>query len=453
MKKTPKKDATDRLLVALEFGETLGGTDTVANLTTALAPRDLRRLFGTIDLDQQANLLAMLEPEEGAEILNHLAEAQATDLLEFLPAEDAADLIELLPSPDGGDLIRSLDVGGQDVLGKVENDMGRIRLQANYPEDTAGALMEQHSLSIPDHETVGTVLDILAERGEGYREREVQYIYAVNPDGVLTGVLPLRNLVMTPRGKAVSSAMIKDAASVEDQTGLLELSEKFEERKFLGLPVTDAAGRLLGVVTRSAVQKAVAEGASDDYLKAAGIVGGEELRSMPTLERSRRRAGWLLPNIALNLVSASVIAFFQDTLEAVIALAVFLPIVSDMSGCSGNQAVAVSVRELTLGILRQGDYLRVVAKEAMVGVLNGLALGLVLGIVAFLWKHDLALSFVVGTALAINTLVSVTLGGIIPLALRRFGADPALASSPILTTCTDMCGFLLVLGIATVVLL
>ena len=139
MKKTPKKDATDRLLVALEFGETLGGTDTVANLTTALAPRDLRRLFGTIDLDQQANLLAMLEPEEGAEILNHLAEAQATDLLEFLPAEDAADLIELLPSPDGGDLIRSLDVGGQDVLGKVENDMGRIRLQANYPEDTAGS--------------------------------------------------------------------------------------------------------------------------------------------------------------------------------------------------------------------------------------------------------------------------------------------------------------------------
>lgn len=443
-------DPVEDLVNTLESGKTSPAG--IGRLTASLPPRDLRRLFGTISLEEQADLLDKLPSEQGAEILNHLAEAQATDLLEFLPAETAADLVELLPSAEGSELIRHLEEGGEDVLEEVEDAGGRIRLQSTYADDTAGALMERQNLAIADNSKIGSVLDLLAEGGETYREREVQYIYATDTNGVLNGVIPLRSLVMASREQSVASIMIDDPAFVRDTANLDELTHKFEERKFLGLPVTDADGRLLGVVTRSTVQKAAAEYASDNYLKAAGIVGGEELRSMPLLERSRKRVGWLLPNIALNLISASVIAFFQDTLEAVIALAVFLPIVSDMSGCSGNQAVAVSVRELTLGILRQGDYLRVLAKEAMVGVLNGLSLGLVLGLVAFLWKQDLALSLVVGFALAINTLVSVTLGGIIPLALRRFGADPALASSPILTTCTDMCGFLLVLGIATAAL-
>ena len=335
---------------------------------------------------------------------------------------------------------------------QVEDEGGRIHLAAAYGDDTAGALMEEHSLSVVDSKTVGTVLDLLADGYQNYREREVQYIYAIDKEGKLTGVIPLRNLVMAGRRKRISSIMIKNPVSVADTLDLESLAEIFEHRGYLGLPVTSPEGTLLGIVTRAAVQEAMADHASDDYLKAAGIVGGEELRSMPLLERARKRVGWLMPNIVLNLISASVIALFQDTLEAAIALAVFLPIVSDMSGCSGNQAVAVSVRELTLGILREGDYLRVLAKEAMVGILNGLALGLVLGTVAFLWKQDLALALVIGSALSINTLVSVTLGGTIPLALKRFGADPALASSPILTTCTDMCGFLLVLGIATLVL-
>jgi magnesium transporter len=442
------KDPIEKLAESLASGDT--PPLVTGRLVSALAPRDLRRLFGTIDLQQQATLLDALPPEEGANILNHLAEPQATDILEFLPPETAADLVELLPSAEGSELIRHLEEGGEYLLDEVEDAEGRIRLQSSYPEDTAGALMERQNLSVFEQKKVGHVLDLLAEKGATYREREVQYIYATDKSGILSGVIPLRDLVMASRDQPVAAIMIPEPASVLDIADLNELTHKFEERKFLGLPVTDASGHLLGVITRSAVQKAAVEHASDDYLKAAGIVGGEELRSMPLLERSKKRVGWLLPNIALNLISASVIAFFQDTLEAAIALAVFLPIVSDMSGCSGNQAVAVSVRELTLGILRQGDYLRVIAKEALVGVLNGISLGIVLGIVAFLWKQDLALALVVGSALAINTLVSVTLGGIIPLALRRIGADPALASSPILTTCTDMCGFLLVLGIATV---
>jgi len=168
--------------------------------------------------------------------------------------------------------------------------------------------------------------------------------------------------------------------------------------------------------------------------------------------RSRRRLAWLSINIGLNIVAASVIAAYEDTLTAVIALAVFLPIVSDMSGCSGNQAVAVSMRELTLGAARTGDVMRVWRKEAIVGIINGIALGALLGIAAWAWKGNPVLGLVVGGALAANTVIAVSIGGTVPLILRRFKLDPAVASGPLLTTVTDMCGFFLLLSMASMVL-
>ena len=154
----------------------------------------------------------------------------------------------------------------------------------------------------------------------------------------------------------------------------------------------------------------------------------------------------------LNIIAASVIAFNQETLAAVIALAVFLPIISDMSGCSGNQAVAVSLRELTLGIIRPSEVWRVFRKESAVGLINGGVLGILLGLVAWAWKGNLMLGAVVAAALAANTLIAVCFGGLIPLALRGLGQDPALASGPILTTVTDMSGFFIVLKLASLVL-
>jgi magnesium transporter len=205
-------------------------------------------------------------------------------------------------------------------------------------------------------------------------------------------------------------------------------------------------------VRRGKVNEALAARSEDAFLKTQGIVSGEEFRSMPVLRRARRRLAWLSANIVLNIVAASVIAMYQDTIAAVIALAVFLPIISDMSGCSGNQAVAVSMRELTLGLLRPSEFLRVWRKEAAVGLLNGLALGLLIGVVAWAWKGNWVLGLVVGGAMMLNTLVAVSIGGTVPLALRRMGIDPALASGPILTTVTDMCGFFLLLSIAAALL-
>ena len=169
---------------------------------------------------------------------------------------------------------------------------------------------------------------------------------------------------------------------------------------------------------------------------------------MPLLLRSRRRLAWLSVNILLNVFAASVIAMHQETLEAVIALAVFLPIISDMSGCSGSQAVAVSLRELTLGTIRASDLGAVLMGEILLGLINGVVLGILIGCVAWIWQGSPWLGLVVGGALAVNTTLAVCIGGVIPLILKKAKKDPALASGPILTTITDMCGFFLVLTMA-----
>ena len=197
------------------------------------------------------------------------------------------------------------------------------------------------------------------------------------------------------------------------------LASVFRRVRLYGLPVVGERGDLLGVVRRAAVEAAVAARAGGDYMRAQGIVDGDEVRSMPFSIRARRRLSWLTVNIFLNLAAAGVVAAYSDTLTQVIALAVFMPIISDMSGNSGNQAVAVSIRELSLGLVLPRDFVRVWIKEISVGLINGAMLGLLLGLAAFLWKRNLTLSMVVAAALALNTLIAVSLGGLIPLLLRR----------------------------------
>ena len=274
----------------------------------------------------------------------------------------------------------------------------------------------------------------------------------VDGAGKLVGVLPLRELLLSDRATPLSWISIADPQRVLDTDGLEAVRQRFDSNSFLALPVVAGDGRLIGVVERSAVVSADAAEAEDLYRASQGIVGGEELRSMPLGLRSRRRLAWLSANIVLNIIAASVIAFHQDTLEAVIALAVFLPIISDMSGCSGNQAVAVTMRELTLGVTRPRDVARVLIKESSLGLINGVVLGALIGTVAYLWKGNLYLSGVVGAALAANTLIAVCIGGTVPLLLKALKTDPALASGPILTTVTDMCGFLIVLTLASMMM-
>jgi magnesium transporter len=262
----------------------------------------------------------------------------------------------------------------------------------------------------------------------------------------------MHNLLFAPRSSTLDSVMIRKPIYVKTEDNLEELRDLFKENKLFGAPVIDSDDKLVGVVLPSAVEEASQKQTVSQFLSFSGIIGGEEFRSMPLLNRSRRRLSWLSINIVLNIIAASIIAIYQDTLAAVIILAVFLPMISDMCGCSGNQAVAVSMRELTLGLVKPKEIIRVLGKEISLGIINGITLGLLLGGVAIVWKGNPYLGLVVGGALMVNTIVSVSLGGMLPLFLKRIKLDPALVASPILTTVTDMCGFFFVLSFATLIL-
>jgi magnesium transporter len=438
----------------------------LAKLAVAGDAKGLEAYVGQIGPSEAFRAILRLGPEEREKVLTTLSPEEAADLIEEIPDEHASDLIEQLPAKNAASILSEMDVDDQvDVIADMHEadaeailaemtpeDAADVRRLIRYDPDVAGGLMSTDYLAYGENALVGDVIDDLSKRADERDETEHDaHVYVVSASGKLVGVLDLRDLVLARRTTPLA-AILKSSLFVRAEATLDELETFFERYAFHAVPVVDERQELVGVVGRDEVAEAIANRADEEYAKSKGIIGGDEIRSLPLLTRSRRRLSWLSLNIVLNILAASVIALYFDTLSAAIALAVFLPIVSDMSGCSGNQAVAVSMRELSLGIVKPFEVARVWIQEIQVGVLNGFALGILLGLVAWLWKGNAWLGLVVGGALAINTLVAVSLGGTVPLLLKRMGVDPAVASGPILTTVTDMCGFFLVLSLATMVL-
>jgi magnesium transporter len=431
-----------------------GDAELLFSFVDHMSPAETARAISRLGPEDQGRLFQMLSPADAAGIIEDISDAQAADLIEDLPPQHAAAILEELDSDHLADLLGEMDEeDAEAILEQMSPDEAQEARQfMAYPADTAGGLMISEYLSFPAGFTVAEVLKDLQNNREAYADYHVQYFYVTDDDNHLVGVLRMHDLLFPRRSSTLDSIMIRNPLKLAVETRLDELREFFEDHDLFGAPVVDGEGRLVGVVLPESVEEARRERNVRQFLGWSGIVGGEEFRTMPLLNRSGRRLSWLSLNIVLNIIAASVIAVYQDTLAAAITLAVFLPMVSDMSGCSGNQAVAVSMRELTLGLVRPNELLRVMGKEASLGVLNGLALGLLLGGVAFLWKGNPYLGLVVGGALAANTVVAVTLGGLLPLLLKRLKMDPALVSGPLLTTVTDMCGFFFVLSFASQIL-
>jgi len=417
-------------------------------------PTETARMVSRLSDEDQEQLLSSLPPDVAADVVDELPGAQSAELVERLEPDAAAAILHELPSDERADILTAMsDDDAARILDELSPEEGQATRQLiEYEADTAGGLMATEFLAYDEDLPVADVVADLRRRADEYEDEETQYLYVQSGTGQLVGVLRVRDLLFASGRRKVGAIMIEGPASVAPDASLNELASLFDRHWFLGLPVVDKDNHLLGVVQRADVEEALSERNEGVYLRAQGIVGGEELRTMPTWLRSARRLSWLTPNIVLNLIAASVIAFFQDTITSVVALAFFLPVISDMSGCSGNQAVAVSIRELSLGMIKPTELFYVWRKEIRVGLVNGLALGCLISLAAWAWQGNGMLGLVVGGALFLNTLVAVSIGGGIPLLLRRFGLDPALASGPILTTVTDMCGFFLLLSLATVTL-
>ena len=433
----------------LELGDTAGLNEYLSALSGEESLRALMRL----EAEEQQRVLASVTPESAAEVFEFIPDESAADLLSDLSPEVAASIVSEMSSDEQADVLSELDEEDlEEILRHMdERDVGEARQLMSYEPDVAGGLMMKEYFSYPKMYRASAVLSDLGRREEEYELNHVNYIYVTDREKKLLGVVRIRDIIFAPPETRLVD-IVRDALSVRDSTPLAQLEDFFDENNITAVPVVDENNRMLGVVRRRAVYDEVAERAGADHLKSQGIVGGEELRSMPIVLRSRRRLSWLSVNILLNVIAASVIAQYQDVLGAVIVLAVFLPIISDMSGCSGNQAVAVSMRELSLGIIKPADLYYVWRKEVVVGIVNGITLGVLIASVAWVWQGNGWIGLVVGFALAINTVLAVSIGGTVPVLLKALNVDPAVASGPILTTITDMCGFFLLLATASMML-
>lgn len=428
-----------------------GNTAALVHHMDTLSSKEVVHLIGHLNKEEQMALLTLLPPEDAAELMEDIPEAQAVDLIEDLTTKDAAAILNEMESDEQADILLELDEEeAQAILAEMApEEAAHARRLISYDSDTAGGLMRVEYFAFEESHTVEQVIEDLRTHSEKYRDYYLKYIFVISHTGKLKGVLQMQDMLLAKPETPLSAIILKDILSVDHYASQEELNDFFEDNNLFGVPVTDEEQNLVGVVLRRDILQAETERLAQEHLESQGIIGGDELRTMPVFFRAKRRLSWLSVNILLNIVAASVIAYHQDVLSSVIALAVFLPIISDMSGCSGNQAVAVSMRELSLGAVNPVEVMRVWWQEISVGLINGLVLGTLIGIVAWLWKANVFLGLVVGGALCINTLVAVSIGGTVPLILKGMDIDPALASGPILTTITDMIGFFLTLTFAS----
>ena len=418
-------------------------------IVESLSSQEILRQASRMDTDERIRLLSSLSPESAADLMDEAHPEVAAAMIEDLDSIGAAKIMQELQADTQADIVQVMEKHSSEaMLSEMDFDNAEnVRKLTQYDPESAGGLMDQDTFNFRDTDTAGTVLRRLADEDVSYEHHRGQHPYILDENGKLLGAVSLRNLLRNKRSIKLAEIMVSPAISVLPEASQEDLAIVLHDHQFLAVPVVDEQGVLLGAVSRVTVAEAALELAEQRAL--ARNRTGDELRSMPLLLRSRRRLSWLSANIVLNIIAASVISAYTDVLTAVIAIAVFLPMVSDMSGCSGNQAVGVSMRELALGLTRPMDLFHVLRKELSVGIINGIALGILIGIVAWVWKGNFYLGLVIGLALTLNTILAVAIGGSVPLILKKYGIDPAVASGPLLTTVTDMAGFFLVLSLAT----
>lgn len=449
-------DSTDALS-ELEALIQAGNGEAIAHFLHLLPPEDTAYTLSHLGEDDRRRMFEQLSssaPELGADLLEHFVDEYAAGLITELEPEHAAALVDEMDSDEQADVLAVLTKEDLEaILREMDpQDAEDARERLGYDEDVAGGLMINEYLFYNQGQTVAEVTTDLHARAEEYAEYEVRYLYVVDDRDRLTGVVPLRSLLLVPGWKKIEAQQIRNPVTVTIDTHLDALHDLFDRVDYSAVPVVDHAGKLVGVVQRAAVQEAIGERESDQFLKFGGIIGGEELRSMTIGSRTLRRLAFLLPIMVLLLASATVIALFEDTVARLPILAAFLPVVAGICGSGGNQAVAVSIRELSLGLIDSSDFMQVLMKELVVALLIGAVLGAVLFIVVALWQQNIQLALVLGGAIPFVVTVSKTIGGTVPVLLKKTGLDPAMAAGPIVTTIVDFVGFFTVLMLASVMI-
>jgi magnesium transporter len=412
---------------------------------------DLADVLAQLDEDQRLEVVKRLPAEISAGALVEMpGEAHAEDTLAELDPSQAAEIVEELEDDDAADILQTLERETQErILSQVEDRADVDRL-LSYDEETAGGRMTAQMVTAMAGDTLASALESI--RRQAGELEDFSQIFVVDDVGKLVGTLSLKSLVVNPPERAVREVMEAADLTVPPEMDQEQVARLMSRYNVPSIAVVDQGGKLLGRVTFDDVIDVVEAETTEDMLRFGGVSADEDLAA-PWNTAIQTRLPWLFVNLLTAFLAASVVVLFQDTLARTLALTAWMPIIAGMGGNAGTQALAVTVRRLALGQIQTSRFMGVIAKELTVGLINGLAVGVAVGVVALVTGQGPRLGLVVFLAMGGNLIVAGFAGAFIPLLLMRLKIDPAIASSVFVTTFTDMCGFALLLGLAGSILL
>lgn len=436
-----------------EFLDALS-TETVQEVHARLKrlhPAEVAHVLESIPLDEREVLWGLIEPEQHGAVLVHLNDEVRGTVIRMMDPQalvaatdtmDTDDLADLLPQFPGEVI--------QEVMLSLEHQE-REHLQSilAYPEDTAGGIMDLDTVRVRADIPLDVVLRYLRRRGEIPETTDA--LYVVNREGRYQGTLGIRELITHDPELTVAEVMTRDIEGIPAETPARDVATLFERRDLVTAPVVDAEGKLLGRITIDDVVDVIRDEADQSLMGLAGVE--EEDLFAPVWDKARNRWPWLAMNLGGAFIASRVVGAFEGTILQIVALASLMPIVAALGGNTGNQTIALIIRALALGRLNSSNMRLLLFKELGVSLVNGIVWGLVVALFAFAFYQDVGLALVVATAMLLNLLVAALAGVVIPLGLRALGRDPALGSTVLLTGATDSMGFLIFLGLATLILL
>ncbi len=420
-----------------------GGT--VSILAADLHEADLADLIEALDQDQRPDLVRLLGRDFDFTALTEVDDRVREQLLDELEAEQIVMGIEDL---DSDDAVRILEDLGEDEQEKVLSGLSigeqiQLRRSLDYPEESAGRLMQTEFVSVPSFWSVGQTIDYMREEDELPQFYE---LFVVDPAHKLVGAVPLNRFLQTRRSISIGDLIDETRHMVSATTDREDVARLFERYNLLSMPVVDESERMVGVIMVDDVLDVIQEEADEDIRRLSGI--GDEEISDSVRETVRSRFTWLTINLATAILASLVIGLFEATIEQMVALAVLMPIVASMGGNAATQTMTVAVRALATRDLGNINARRIIRRETIVGLVNGVLFAILIGIVAALWFSNIQLGLVIAAAMVVNMLAAGLAGILIPLTLQRLKIDPAIASGVFVTTVTDIVGFFAFLGFA-----
>ncbi|WP_221792119.1 magnesium transporter [Aquisediminimonas sediminicola] len=422
-------------------------TDQVRERVEPLHPADIADLFELVPAEMRHPLAAALADLLDGDVLAEMNDYVREALIDALEPYQVAEIATQLDTDDAVAIIEDMEEGEQRAVLRAlaPDDRAAIEEALSFPEESAGRLMQRELIAVPEHWTVGQVIDYLRE----HRELTTDFweIFVTDPGHKPIGSCKLSWIMRTPRNILVSDVMQREQTLIPVDMDQEEVALRFQKYALISAAVVDSDGRLVGMITVDDIVHIIQEEASEDILKLSGAGDGDI--NEPVLDSYRGRVRWLVANLGTALVASTIIGFFEATIQQMVALATLMPIVAGVGGNAGTQTMAVTVRAIATNQLTESNTLRTIMREIRVAILNGATIALIIGIGVALFFRNPELGGVIAAAMMTNILVAGMAGVILPVALDRYGADPAVASSVFVTMTTDSIGFLAFLGLAT----